>query len=200
MINIIQTLLQDEEYILKEYGGKIIFFKGNSRTYPEEYIEIERIGIIGKFIVFEVHRDVKYVKLETGKKEEACIYSVVIYKKLFDSVVERSGIRMIQKYLNAGEEEKALVCSIDHCDDAFYSIDYEECKKISLLRSEDRVDVKFGGEYLVQNVSLNRGYVVFYNYCKKLQYISSFCIEILSKLKININYEEIFKLYILGHI
>ena len=55
-----------------------------------------------------------------------------------------------------------------------YSIGHEEHLKVSLIKEEDKVNVKFEGEYLVQNVSINRGYIVLYNYCEKLKCISLF--------------------------
>ena len=42
MINIIHILLQDEEYKLKKFDGKIMLFKGTSTIYSEEYIEVKK--------------------------------------------------------------------------------------------------------------------------------------------------------------
>lgn len=57
MINTIRILLQNEEYRLIQSDKKIILFKGNSDTYPEDYIEIDEATENDKFIVSEVHRD-----------------------------------------------------------------------------------------------------------------------------------------------
>lgn len=198
MINLIQVLLCDEKYILKEYDRKIVLFKGNSNVYPEEYIEIEKEILIDKFIISEVHRDVRQIKIETEKKEEASLCAVVIYKRLYDDIVNRMRARSIRNYLKLGEKEKALACGIECCDNSVYSIDYEDSLRISLIQSKDKVDVKFGGEYLAQSAALSRGYVVFYNYCEKLKHISLFCAEIQKRLEFDINREKILRLYILG--
>lgn len=198
MINIIRILLQDEEYNVKEFDGKIVLFKETSTIYPEEYIEVEKINSTGKFIVSEVHRDVKQIKVKTDKKEEAGIYAIIIYKKLYDDITDRKKARFIRNHINTGDEENVLAYCIDSFDDSVYSIDYEDNLKISLIRSKDSVDVKFYGEYIVQNAALDRGYVVFYNYCEKLQHISSFYSKIQQKLNYSIGCETILKLYIFG--
>lgn len=196
MINRIQVLLQDEKYHIQEFDKKIILFKGNLNVYPEDYIEIEKSTAIDKFIVSEVHRDEKQFKIET-EKEEASIYAVVIYKKLYDNIVDRMKARSIRNYVNSGEEEKALICIKEWFNDSVYSIDTEDSLRISLIQSGDKVDVKFGGEYLIENASKARGYVVLYNYCEKLRNITLFCDEIQKRMNCNVNREKIMKMYIL---
>ena len=191
-------LLQGDEYNLKELNGRIVLFGGNSTIYPEEYVEIDKQNTNDKFIVAEVHRDIKQIKKETEKREEAAIYAVIIYKRLSDNIINRMRARDIRECLNHGEEEKALNCIVDCFDNSIYSIDYEDRMKISLIYAGDKADVKFGGEYLAENVTLSRGYVVFYNYCEKLQYISSFYNEIQEKLNFDMSREQVLRLYILG--
>ena len=191
-------LLRGEEYTLKEINGRIVLYRGNSTIYPEEYIEIEKQNSNDKFIVAEVHRDIKQIKKETEKREEAAIYAVIIYKRLYDNIVNRMKAKDIREYLNHGEEEKALNCIVGCFDNSIYSIDYEDRMKISLIYAGDKADVKFGGEYLAENVTLSRGYVVFYNYCEKLQYISSYCDEIQEKINFDMSREKVFRLYIFG--
>lgn len=191
-------LLRGEEYTLKEINGRIVLYRGNSTIYPEEHIEIEKQISNDKFIVAEVHRDIKQIKKETEKREEAAIYAVIIYKRLYDNIINRMKARDIRDYLNRGEEEKALNCIVDCFDNSIYSIDYEDRLRISLLYAGDKSDVKFGGEYLAEQVVLSRGYVVFYNYCEKLQYISSYYNEIQEKINFDISREKVFRLYILG--
>ena len=196
MINIVQVLLQDEKYHLQAFDKKIIIYKANLNVYPEDYIEIEKATEIDKFIVSEVHRDEKQFKIET-EKEEACICAVVIYKKLYDSIVDRVKGRCIRNYVNSGEEEKALDCIRGWFDNSVYSIDIEDSQRISLIQSGDKVDVNFGGEYLVENVPKDRGYVVLYNYCEKLRNITLFCNEIQKRVSCTVNREKIIKMYIL---
>ncbi len=196
MINKIQVLLQNEKYHLQEFDKKIILFKGNLNAYPEDYIEIEKATVINKFIVSEVHRDEKKIKIET-EKEEAAIYAVVIYKKIYDDIVDRIKARNIRNYVNSGEEEKALSCIKGWFNDSIYSIYTENSLRISLIQSGDKVNIKFFGEYLAENATKARGYVVLYNYCEKLRNITLFCDEIQKWMNCNVNREKIIKMYIL---
>lgn len=197
MIDIIRRLLQEEEYNLKELDGKIVLFKGNINIYPEEYIEVEKEPT-GEFAISEIHRNVKQIKVKAKKDKEAGVYAVIIYKKLFDNISDRTKIRFIRNCVDIGEEEKALAYCIDRFDNLVYSIDHEDNLKISLIRSKDVADVKFAGEYLAHNAKLSRGYVAFYNYCEKLQYIYSFYNKIQQKLSFSLSCEKILSLYILG--
>lgn len=198
LIHLIRVLLQDHEYNVKELEGKLVLFKGGSNIYPEDFIEIDRGGAIRKFTVYEVHRDVKQMKLQTEEEEEAFICAIILYKKVYDDIVDRKKARNIRNYVNTGEDEKALNYSIEGIADSLYAIGYEDNLKISFIKSNDKVDVKFEGEYLAKNASLSRGYVVLYNYCEKLQYISSFYDEIQNQLECKIDREKVLKWYILG--
>lgn len=196
MINIFPLLLQDEKYDLLKNKSKIILYKNSLGGYPEDYIEIDSVN--GKFIVSEVHRDMKQVKIETDEEKEANIYAVILYKRLYDDIVDKMRVRSIRKYLDIGEERKAIECITDDFDNSLFSIDSEDVLKISLIHSNNGIDVKFGGEYLAENATLSRGYVVLYNYCNKLRYISSFYDEMCKKSNYTMNRELIIKMYILG--
>ena len=91
--------------------------------------------------------------------------------------------------MEAGEEKKAWAIIEECFEESLYSIGHEEHLKVSLIKEEDKVSVKFEGEYLVQNVSINRGYIVLYNYCEKLKCISLFYNEMQRKINCNISFE-----------
>lgn len=196
MINIIQLLLQNEKFEVLKDGDRIILSRSNLCGYPEVYIEIEKIH--DKFAVSEVHRDTKQIRIETEEENEANIYAVILYKRLYDEIIDKVRARSIRRYLDAGEEKKALDCIAGDFDDALFSIDSEDKQKISLIHSSGGIDVKFGGEYLAENATLSRGYVVLYNYCEKLRYISSFYDEMCQQSDYTINRESTIKMYILG--
>lgn len=197
MINTIQVLLQGEKWNLQRCGNRILLFEENPINYPEDYIQIENEA--GKFIVSEVHRDIKQIKAKTEKEEEAGIYATVVYKRLFDNLIDRTKVNNIRISLEAGGEEKKVLDSITNdFDDSVFSIDSEDNLKISLIHSGNKVSIKFGGEYLVEDVSLSRGYVALYNYCTKLRHISLFYNEMRKKLDCTINRQIIVKMYILG--
>lgn len=188
--------MQDEKYNLVKYENKVVLSKKNLTGYPENYIEVE--NVLDKFIVSEVHRDTKQVKIETGEEEEANIYAIIFYKRLYDDVGDKLKLRNIRRYLDDGEEKKVLDCIASDFDSSLFSIDNEDDFKISLLHSGNGVDVKFGGEYLAENATLSRGYVVLYNYCEKLRYISSYYDQMCEKLDYILNRELIIRMYILG--
>ena len=196
MKNSIKILLQDENYSLQEFDKRIILYKRNRNVYPKVYVEVEKVAANNKYIVSEVHRDEKRIKIEIDK-EEVPIYAAVMYKKLFGDGVDRTRATAIGSYVDSGEDEKALNCIMEWFDDTIYSVNAEDKHKISLIRSEDRISVKFAGKYLVENVSMTRGYVVFYNYCDKLQYISLFCDVIQNRMKCMIDRMKIISLFIL---
>lgn len=197
MINIIQELLKNEDYNLKDINGRLILFQDKLNCFPEDYIEIEKNELTGEFSVYEVHRVEKQNRLETKREDEAAICAVIFVKKMYDDIVNRVRIRRIRSYINSGENRKALNCSIEGFDDSIYSIGCEDSMKISLIQVEDKVNIKFGGKYLAKNVSIGRGYVILYNYCEELQYISSFYNKIENKLKCSVDREKIIKWYIL---
>lgn len=194
----IERLFNDSQLCIQEYEKKFLLFKKSNICYPEDYVELEEVTSIGKFTVAEVHRGKKQIKAATAKKDEAAIYAIVIYKRLFENITDRSKVRGIMEYIDLGKVEEALACAIEDFDNSIYAIGHEEKSKISLIQTADQIDVKFDGEYIAQNATLRRGVVVFYNYCTKLQYIFKFCDDMQKRTEQDANRKEIIKLYILG--
>lgn len=198
MINIIDDLLQNEDWNFKEMGDKIILFKGELNHFPEDYIEIEKKSLNEFFVVSEIHRDNKIIKSTTKNKVKACIYAVILYKKMFDNVANLLKVREIRNYAKAGENEKILKCFEEWFNNAIFSIGNENQTKISLIQNEYNADIKFGGVYLAKNINLSRGYVILYNYCEKLNHILSYYEKKISHLKYIVEFDQISKWYILG--
>jgi hypothetical protein len=188
--------LKDSKYNVVESHKKLVLFQGEmSNYYPEDYIEIEYS--LDKYLVYEVHRDKKLIKAQTERKDEANIYAIVLYKRLYDDIVDRVATRTIRNYLDLGGEKKVIDYITSKFDDSLYSIGSEDSTKISLIKLENKLDVKFNGEYLAEAATLSRGYVVLYNYCEKLKYISIFCDEVQRKVNYELNLKKIMELYIL---
>lgn len=173
MIDAIREILEDEKYVLQEFGGKLKLYNGNPNIYPEDYIEIDKTTNTDRYTIFEVHRDNRQFKLEAGK-EEAAFYAAVMYKRLFDNVVDRVKARNIRNYVSSGNEKKAVDCVKSWFSNSIYSMGVEDCFKISFIQTDDKVDVKFGGEYIAEGVSVARGYVVLYNFCKNCKPLFAF--------------------------
>lgn len=196
MIDVIRAILEDEKYVLQEFGGRLKLYNGNPNIYPEDYIEIDKTTNTDRYTIFEVHRDNKQFQLEAGK-EEAAFYAAVMYKRLFDNVVDRVKARNIRNYVSSGDEETAVDCIKSWFSNSIYSMGVEDYFKISFIQTDDKVDVKFGGEYIAEGVSVARGYVVLYNFCEKLQTIIRFCDKIQKRTSYTFDREKIMKMYIL---
>ena len=142
-----------------------------------------------------LHRDEKKLVIEADI-ETAIIYAAVLYKKAYDPMDESK-----RKYIcNYAEKNKfdEVICSIRlWFSDDIYSIGIEDIKKISILNNNENIDVKFGGKYIVKNVSKISGYIVFYNYCEQLRNIKLFYEKIKANFKNDIEFHEIAKVYIL---
>lgn len=190
MINLIKELLNDDKYYVKEFDTKILIYKG---IFPEDYIEIENTA---KYIISEVHRDRRDIKIETIDEKEAVIYSVVLVKRFSADLINRETAKNIEDYIKSGQEEKALNIIENTFDVSMFSINIEDSSKISFLQQGDRVDIKYGGEYIAADIPLIRGYKVLYNYCKELEYIATYCNKIENQLNCSINQEKVKSLYI----
>ncbi len=178
-------------------GNKKILFK-ESYYYPEDCVEIEGPIFDGKYFVSEVHRDEKTIKAEAETAEEAGFFAAILYKNPYDGVIDRKEVRELDAYLNLGESQYVLDYIIRKFDDSIYSIDCVEYPKISIIRSDDKVDVMFAGEYIVKDEEIRIGYGVFFNYCTLLNYIKSLCDEIEQEYDFKICRERVYRLYILG--
>lgn len=197
MINRIKSILDDSKCkIEKDSDGSILLYRG---VYPEDCISLIYEPQNNKYIIYEIHRDRKKVIAEV-KEAEAAIYTVIAYKSKYDNPINNINVIRIRDYMEAGEEKKAWAIIEECFEESLYSIGHEEHLKVSLIKEEDKVSVKFEGEYLVQNVSINRGYIVLYNYCEKLKCIYLFYNEMQRKINCNISFEKISKFYILDHL
>lgn len=195
MTNIIEKLLCNEKHQLVEDGKKKVLFR---EYYPENCVEIEGPTSDGKYIILEVHRDERWVKVETEKVEEAAFYAVILYKRVCgDRVIDREEEEKLDNYMELGKSQHVLDYIIKKFDASIYSIDCVEYLKISLIRSRNVVDVMFAGEYVVKDKEIRLGYVVFYNYCTLLNYIKSICDEIEKEYNYIICREKAYRLYVL---
>ncbi len=196
MINIIEKLLGNEEYQLVEDSDRRELFR---EYYSENYVEIVGTGSDSKYAVFEVQRDMKWLRVVTEREEEAAFYAAILYKRVCgDRIIDRKEEEELDNHIELGESQYVLDYITKKFDDSIYSIDCEEYLKISLIRSEDVADVMFAGEYIVKNKEICRGYVVFYNFCTLLNYIKSFCDEIEQEYNCTVCREKAYKLYVLG--
>jgi len=196
LIDKIKSLLKDENINVTKKDNQIVIFKRTSNSYPEDYIDIEKMKKENKYIVYEVHRDEKKIIIQADE-EEALIYAVIKFKKIFDDFPTQIRARSIRNDIEEGKEKEAIEKIIMWFDSSVYSIGNEVEGKISLIYSGDCVDVKFCGEYIVKNVSKARGYAVFYNFCEKLKYIYSYYDDMIINENLMINKENAAKLYIM---
>ena len=197
MIDMIEKLLKDSDCKVIKTDERIEIFP-RSELYPEDCITIEEETLSGLFTVFEVHRQEKQIKATTTKGDEAYLYAAISYKRLFEIDVDRKKARDIRNLINLEKPKEALSFVVSDFQRSIYSIGCEEQSKISLIETADKVGVKYNGKYILESTSLTQGYVTFYNYCKKLQHIITFCDEIQKSFKLDINRENVIILYIFG--
>lgn len=193
----IKNLLKNRECDVKKCGESILLFDSRA-VYPEDYIVIEKENTSLIYTVAEVHKEEKIIKVMTLKEKEAAIYGFVLYKRLFENIVDNQSINTLYKYIYVDDFDGALNYCTRVFDDSVYSIGNENADKISFIKKSNTADVKFDGVYIVENVSIKRGCVVFYRYCSKLQYILLFCNMLKNDFGLNINYKNIIRLYIFG--
>lgn len=194
MIKRIKELLQGVEYELWERETNIRLFREEyPGYYPEDYIGVD---ITDRYIVYEGHRDDKYVVLETKNPEETALYAVILFQRLWVYEGDYTTSRIVGEYVDNGEVEKAWDLIKRDIDDSYISMHYEEPSKISFLQRGEEVDIKYSGRYIVEGRSLRSGYVVLYNYARELQYITAYFDEIKDNINIPVNREDIYRLYI----
>ena len=192
--NEFESLLNDKECVIKNIRDKIILYNCK-QIYPEDHIEIKKANVNNKYDVLDVHRDEKKLVIEADI-ETAIIYAAVLYKKAYDPMDE-SKRKYICTYAEKNKFDE-VICSIRlWFSDDIYSIGIEDIKKISILNNNENIDVKFGGKYIVKNVSKISGYIVFYNYCEQLRNIKLFYEKIKANFKSDIEFHKIAKVYIL---
>lgn len=197
MIDMIKRLLKGCDPSIAATNEKIEIFP-QGLNYPEDCIEIEKQPASVLFTVAEVHRQEKLVKATNLKEDEACLYAAISYKRLFEIVADREKARKIRALIDSGNNKEALSCAASDFDHSIYSIGREDRSKISLIVTADRANIKYGGNYIVEHATLKQGYVAFYNYCVKLQYISAFCTEVQKDFGLAMNRRDAIRLYILG--
>ncbi len=196
MINILHKVLQNKKYIIKDLKERIILYVNSEHNYPEDYIEIKKEE--NTYMIIEVHRDIHQIKYNTDDYKDAIVVAVILCKRLFDDIADRSMAETIRGYLKSGNEEKAKKYIINMFGEQIFSIGSEDDKKISMMKFGDKANVKFAGTYLVEDASLSRAYVALYNYCNKLAYISDYYNDIKEQIEFKLSKYSIQKLYILG--
>ncbi len=193
MIEIIQEILQDDKLRIMEANNIILLFQG---CYPEDCVELEINN--NCYIIYEVHRKTKCLKLKTKERSDAIVYAIIVYKRLYDNLLNREISKNIKIFIDNRNEEKALECIKNKFSPLIYSLEREEHGKISFIKVNNKVDVKFNKRYIAKGVKLNRAYIVFYNFCAKLEHISLFCDILQNKLGNVINRDRIFDMYLFG--
>lgn len=193
MTEIIQEILQDDKLKIIETNNITLLFQG---FYPEDCVEIEINN--NYYMIHEVHRKTKYLKLKTKEKSDAIVYAIILYKRLYDNLLNGEISKNIKVFMDNRNEEKALECIKNKFSPLIYSLEREERGKISFIKVNNKVDVKFNKRYIAKGAKLDRAYIVFYNFCAKLEHISLFCDILQNKLGNVINRDRIFDMYLFG--
>lgn len=192
MIEFDKTL--EEGYVVLRESNEYSMYK-NIDNYPENFIKVQKDNNIN--YIYEIHRNSSKLITTESADDKAYIYAIILCKRLYDNL-DRRYVRKIRECMEIGDENAVVNIIKSNFDISTYSIGTEEFLKVSFIKNENDVDIKFAGEYILKNVSLSRGYVAFYNYCEKIKIIKIFIEKI--KKKYDIDEWKLIKLYLIGKI
>lgn len=163
--------LKIENKIITEMKGKVDL---------ENYISIVNENDV--YVVNENHRGSKKVKYTTDNYEKAVIFGIVSYKKLNDKIIDREKVRELRKAVNEND-----IKFVNQCFDEFTNIFSEgffQINKICIIKEDEKANVIFNDNKIVEKASLSRAFVAAFNYCKNYQKIIDFCNKYKEVLKL----------------
>lgn len=187
-------VLEDEGYVILRESNEYSIYK-NIDNYPENFIKVQKDNNIN--YIYEIHRNSSRLITTENTDDKAYVYAIILCKRLYDDL-DRKYARKIRGCIEQGDENEVINIIKNNFDISTYSIGSEEFVKVSFIKNENDIDIKFAGEYILKNVSLSRGYVAFYNYCEKIKNIKIFIDEM--KKKCDIDELKLIKLYLIGKI
>ena len=187
-------VLEDEGYVILRESNEYSIYK-NIDNYPENFIKVQKDNNIN--YIYEIHRNSSRLITTENTDDKAYVYAIILCKRLYDDL-DRKYARKIRRCIEQGDENEVINIIKNNFDISTYSIGSEEFVKVSFIKNENDIDIKFAGEYILKNVSLSRGYVAFYNYCEKIKNIKIFIDEM--KKKCDIDELKLIKLYLIGKI
>ena len=124
----------------------------------------------------------KKVKYTTDNYEKAVIFGIVSYKKLNDKIIDREKVRELRKAVNEND-----IKFVNQCFDEFTNIFSEgffQINKICIIKEDEKANVIFNDNKIVEKASLSRAFVAAFNYCKNYQKIIDFCNKYKEVLKL----------------
>ena len=180
---------------LKEFKDKLVVGKSEISEI-ENYIYIRK-NVKMLYDVCERHRNKDIVKVQDLSMEAAIIISVVLYKRMYDNILDYNATRELRKLLDENNIDKVITYFKQFSSD-IYVIDGVEVNKLSLINNTYGYDILFNGKTIVENASLSRAYIVLYNYCKAISEIRKFYFENKDYyIKNKIDITDMIELYIL---
>lgn len=186
--------LADEGYAILRKPNEYCIYK-NIDNYQEDFIKVQKENSIN--YIYEIHRNSSKLIKKEQSDDKAYVYAIILCKRLYDNL-DRKYVRKIKEHIEQGDENEVIKIIKDKFDVSIYSIGFEENSKVSLIKKENNVDIKFAGKYILSNVSMIRGYIAFYNYCEKIKSIKNFVDELNGKF--NCDKLELLRLYLTGEI
>ncbi|MDD8048717.1 MAG: hypothetical protein PHH04_03835 [Thomasclavelia sp.] len=192
---LIKELLKDQHYRIIERADEIVLY-GEDEPYPEDYISIKSFLEKKEFVVYDGCRNVRYILFKTNDENLAAICGVIKYKRLDDNLIDRVTMKKIAECVESEGEQPALSFITNNFSDSVYSVGVEEYGKISLIKKDDKIDIKYLGKYIVKDEIIRIAYSVFYNYCLKLKYIKSYYYSNVEKINSYVSIEQVCEWYI----
>ncbi len=193
MIRLLNKVLNKIDCIAWGDEEKITIDYKNS-PYPEDCVQMVKESNLYK--IMEVHRNRKNIIIETENSAEACVFVLTLSKRLFGNDINREHASIIGTFADEGKEDDILKFLKIILPEEYYSIGHEQLDKISFIKKETGMDVKYAGEYIVQDASFSRGYVILYNFSMKLKSIDEFYKNELIHICDDIDFMQIAKVYL----
>jgi len=197
LINLVKKFLINQDYHFVEDNSFVRVFYGKNNVYPEDYILFGKQGVTSE--VFEVHRDEKKEILKSNDENFAIMTVVIICKRTFEAPNSEASItREIRNEVAHGNIGRANQILNENLNSNIFSILKEKFDRISLLRKGNETDIKFQNKYITENANLSRGYVVVYNYAKRLMEFEKIYSQLKDEFNVKGEYKKLANLYIFG--
>lgn len=193
----VKKFLINEEYHFVEDESFVQVFYGKDNVYPEDYILLRKQEI--NIEVLEVHRNEKKEILKSTDENFAIMTTVIMCKRIFEAPNNEVSItREIRNEVTKENIDRANQILYKNLNADLFSIIKEEFDKVSLLMKGSKSDIKFQDKYITENANLSRGYVVLYNYTKRLMEFEKIYNKLKDEFNVQNQYKKLAGLYIFG--
>lgn len=196
MLNIVDILDKDKYKIFNEENTTEIYHIHNG--YIEQEIFYKLIRTNSSTGLYEVsrgqHRQIGIFK--DSKRAIAVLIAIchTTYKEL------TSNAELLDELHKANEDNSQFYWDLfkKECDSRFYSLTKVDKNVICLIKEDNLYSIYYKDRAIVRSVKLNRALTVTINYVTILKQYDDLYNNKISKLDLQVNYEELIEYYLFG--